>query len=85
MVHRIQGTITSLDNGSGTLELDDSQVLTIPLRDFQPRPQVGDTYVLHILPENEARLNIDELARTLLSQLITDVPQAHQNTENENA
>jgi hypothetical protein len=80
MVHRIQGTITSLDNGSGTLELDDSQVLTIPLRDFQPRPQVGDTYVLHILPENEARLN-----RTLLSQLITDVPQAHQNTENENA
>lgn len=80
MLHRIQGTITTLENGTVALELEDGQVLTLPLRELQPRPQVGDAYVLTLLPEAEAALATDDLARTLLSQLIIDVPQNLQKT-----
>jgi hypothetical protein len=81
MVHRIQGTITSTDNGIAALQLEDGQVLTIPLRDLQPKPQVGDAYTLTLLPEAQAKLATDELARALLSELITDVPPANQTTQ----
>lgn len=81
MVHRIQATITATDNGNAALELEDGQVFTVPLRDLQSKPEVGSTYILTILPEAQAKLATDELARSLLSELIVDVPPANQNTE----
>lgn len=78
MLHRLQGTVTAIENGTVAIQLEDGQVVTVPLRELTPPPQVGDPYVLTLLPVAEAVLETDDLARTLLSQLITDVPPANQ-------
>lgn len=83
MVHRIQGTITTIANGTASVELEDGQVFTIPTRDVEPRPQVGDAYVLTFMSAAEAKLATDDLARSLLSQLIVDVPPANQTSQDE--
>ncbi len=74
MLLRLQGIISTIENGTVAIALDDGQVLSVPARDLTPAPKAGDTYTLTVLPEAEARLQTDELARTLLSQLITNVP-----------
>ncbi|MEZ0286867.1 MAG: hypothetical protein ACAH35_03460 [Candidatus Paceibacterota bacterium] len=74
MLLSLQGTITAIENLTAVLTLDDNQTIRFSLKEMDVRPQVGDTYVLHLLPESEAKLSTDELARSLLSQLIRDVP-----------
>jgi hypothetical protein len=74
MILRIQATVQSLTASAAVLELEDGQVLTVSLRNLATRPAVGQVCTITVLPEAEAVLETEELARTLLNQLVADVP-----------
>lgn len=72
MVKRFQATVTASTASTFSLELEDGQMLSVPVEAGQP--EVGESYVVTVMPDTEAKLERDELARTLLNQLIGDVP-----------
>lgn len=74
MMIRLRATVTSVTDSIAALTLDDGQVVTLSAKDATPVPQVGDEYELQLAPLAEARLTTEELARTILNQLLTDVP-----------
>jgi hypothetical protein len=74
MILRMQATVQTVTANHATLSLDDGQQLTIPLRSLAASPQPGEVFVVSALPEAEASKQTEELARTLLNQLIADVP-----------
>ncbi len=58
---------------NSVIELEDGQLITVPTQALNGIT-VGDPYTCLVLPEAEAALDQAALARTLLNQLITDVP-----------
>lgn len=74
MVTRLHGTVTSLEGNTVLIALEDEQIIKVSLQMLTPAPQVGDAYDLHLLPAAEAALVTEELARTMLNQLVADVP-----------
>jgi len=52
------------------LTLDDGQTLQIPREELAPTAEPGTAFVLQVLPADEAALEKDELARTLLNQIL---------------
>ena len=74
MTIRIPATISAVSDQGVSFGLEGDQALMVPKTEFATLPQVGDTFSVLIMPEAEARLAQDDLARTILSQLIPNVP-----------
>ena len=53
-------------------QAEDGQELAFPREDTGPALSSGDPFVLQLLPAAEALLDQQELARTLLNQLLDD-------------
>jgi hypothetical protein len=71
MLVRKQATLDRFEGKQAILLIDGGQELRL-LRDDMGEVQPGQTFVIQILPEAEAALERDELARTLLNQIINN-------------
>ena len=71
MLIRKAATIDKIEGKQATLLLENGQELYI-LKEELGAAAVGDQYVIQILPEAEAALQRDDLAKTLLNQILSD-------------
>lgn len=72
MLTRIQATFNGIEKGKAVFELQDGQKFQIPKQDLEPLPEEGSLFVVQVMPEKEANLNQNELAQTLLNQLLNN-------------
>lgn len=72
MIMRKSATVTELNAKQAILTLENGQELKCLRDDLEPGVAEGKLYVVQILPEEEAKLSEEALARTLLNQLLSD-------------
>ena len=63
-------TLSKLDGKLATFELDGGATIAIPKDELSPGAQVGDAYTLTLIPVQQAALEREELARTLLNEIL---------------
>lgn len=63
-------TLARFDGKRAVFELEDSQSLLVEKSELSPGAQVGDIFSLVIQPATEAKLEREELARTLLNEIL---------------
>jgi hypothetical protein len=85
MVLCLSTTISAITDQGISLALEDGQAVMLAKDSIVPLPKVGDRYTMTIMTEEAARLDQEDLARTMLNQLIPDVPVQGQNTPEEAA
>lgn len=79
MIYRNKATVSNVEGRQVTLKLEDGQVLVLQRDDLTGGLKsleitVGQNFVLQLLPEEEAVLAQEDLARTLLNQILEDKP-----------
>lgn len=72
MLIQKQITFERWDGKQAVFQLDSGQEIALPKDDFSKDLPVGAVFMLKLLPEHEARLEQQELARTLLNQILAD-------------
>ncbi len=72
MLTRIQVTFCGIEKGKAIFELSDGQKLHFPKAELEPLPEEGSAFSLQLMPEKEAALSQNELAQTLLNQLLNN-------------
>lgn len=72
MLLRKSAILTELTTKQATLTLENGQELKCLREELEPGVVAGTQYVIQIIPEQEAQLSQDALARTLLNQLLSD-------------
>ena len=68
----LSATLIKVEHGMAVLSLGDGQELKVPKEQLQPLPEIGSPMSLKISPESEANLDKNELAKTILNQLLGD-------------
>lgn len=71
MMIRKQATLDRFEGKQAVLLLDTGDEVHI-LKDELRNPKEGQVYVFQILPDDEATLEKEALARTLLNQILAD-------------
>jgi len=71
MLVQKQATLERLEGKQAVLQLENGQELTIAKEELGS-VQLGDRFSVRILPEQEALLDQEALARTLLNQILED-------------
>lgn len=71
MLIRKTVTLDRFEGRFAVLKLENGHELTLPKDDFALVPE-GTVLVLEVLPEPEATLKKEDLARTLLNQILQD-------------
>lgn len=72
MIVRKAATLQEVKGKYAILALDGGQTLQLPREELEPTAEPGTPFVLQILPEREAAMDKDELARMLLNQILDD-------------
>ena len=72
MVLRKQATLDRIEGKQAVLVLENGQELLILKEELGDDLKEGDVYTIQILPEKEATLAKEALARTLLNQILND-------------
>lgn len=72
MLLRKSAVISELTAKHLTLTLENGQELKCLREELEPGAAEGAVYVVQIMPQNEAELTQQQLARTLLNQLLKD-------------
>ena len=72
MIVRKAATLQEVKGKYAILALDGGQTLQLLRDELEPTAEPGTSFVLQILPESEAAMERDELARTLLNQILDD-------------
>ncbi|MCC2631333.1 MAG: hypothetical protein K0S20_32 [Patescibacteria group bacterium] len=72
MIVRKQATLDHFDGKQAVLLLENGQELCILKEELGAALSEGDIFTVQILPEQEAALEKNELARTLLNQLLDE-------------
>jgi hypothetical protein len=72
MLTRIPAELQRIESGSAIFVLDDGQEVRIPKQDIEPASAIGTRYVFQVLPEAEAHLEQEALAKTLLNQIMSN-------------
>jgi hypothetical protein len=62
--------LKSIEHGVAIFTLADGQELRVSKEDIQPLPEVGAAFNLTIVPAEEAALEQEKLAKTLLNQIL---------------
>ena len=62
--------LVTIDGKRVIFQLDGGEEFFIPKDDISPGAQVGDDYTIFLMPSSEAKLESDELARTLLNEIL---------------
>lgn len=72
MLIKRSATISAVEGKKVVLEFEDGQRFHIPKDEWLPGspPAPGTPYVIQVLSADEAELSQDELARTLLNQIL---------------
>lgn len=70
MITRISAELQRIESGNAIFKLEDGQELLIPKGEAEPLAAIGTAYTIQVLPETEAKLSQDELAKTLLNQIM---------------
>ena len=70
MIVRKSATLTEIKGKYAILTLEGGQTLELPHEDLEPTVSTGTAFTIQILPEAEAAMEKDELARTLLNQIL---------------
>ena len=76
MILRKQATLDRFEGKQAILLLDSGQELAI-LKEELPGSKEGMVFVLTLLPDHEASLEKEALARTLLNQILADPSHEH--------
>lgn len=76
MLTRISAELQRVEAGSAILVTQDGQELRVPKADLAPIPEMGTAYVLQVLPEQEALLEQEVLAKLLLNQIMRNDEEA---------
>ena len=63
-------TLNRFDGKRAIFDLEDGQTLTVDRAELSPGVEVGDIFNLTIQPATEAKLEREELARTLLNEIL---------------
>lgn len=71
MVYK-RATLERIQGKNITLKLENGQELTLSRDEFEPLPPIGTDYAIQIIPEVEASMQREELAYTLLNQILND-------------
>jgi len=72
-------TLTKLAGKYVTFTLESGEEIQLLKEDFPKNLQIGQVYMLTIQPAHEAQLSQQELARTLLNEILADDSQARRN------
>lgn len=72
MILRKIATLTELSAKHAVLSLENGQQLSCLREELEPGLVEGMQFVVQIIPEAEAKLEQEALARTLLNQLLSD-------------
>ncbi len=70
MIIRKQATVDRLEGKQVVLVLENKQELVIAKDELGDIARPGDAFAVHILPADEAALNQEDLARSILNQLL---------------
>ena len=70
MLVRLAATFDRLEYGKAVFILEDGQELRVAREIVNPTPEAGTAFALQLLPEQEAALDREALAKTLLNQLL---------------
>jgi hypothetical protein len=71
MLHRIQARLDRIEGARAVFTCADGQELAVQKSELAPLPELGSSFVVTIMPQDEAELTHEALAKTLLNQLIT--------------
>jgi len=70
MIIRKQATLERFEGKQAILLVDGKQELSIFKEDLASDSRIGDSFTVQILPSSEAELHQQELARTILNQIL---------------
>lgn len=80
MLVQKQVTLLRWEGKRAILQLDSGEEIALSKEDFPRDTQVGAQFSLKLQPLHEAALEKEELARTLLNQILADDQTASQKT-----
>jgi hypothetical protein len=70
MLVRKKATLEQIEGKNAILGLENGDKIKILREELSPSLEIGEKFVLQILPEAEAALEKEDLARVLLEQLL---------------
>jgi hypothetical protein len=71
MMARMSLQLVRIEGRYAIFSLEDGKELAILKQNIEPLEEIGSNYVLTVLPEKEALLEQNQLAKSLLNQILT--------------